>query len=229
MTFWYAPGQNPNAAKISHASSFVDSVTTLFHVAPPAHLDMYVTGSMEEAFRAIGLDFFPEASADQGRGGRALFPDIVLSGDPAIAEGYVHEMVHAILGPTFPSRSRLFAEGVATWLGGSRGRTPREMFALLRQIQIAYPRLTFTQVLSNDIPDATAKEMTDAFYATAALIVDSVYRRAGIPGLRALAQLNGNPKLLLAALPAQLGLTASSEAALNQWWRTQAARVSIAR
>jgi len=229
VTFWYAPGQNPNASKISHSSSFVDSVATLFHIPPPAHLDMYVARSMEEAWRAIGLDFFPEASADQGRGGRALFPDIVLSGDPAIAEGYVHEMVHAILGPTFPSRSRLFAEGVATWLGGSRGRTPREMFALLRQIQIAHPRLTLSQVLSNDIPDATAKEMTDAFYATAALIVDSVYRRAGIPGLRALAQLNGNPKVLLAALPAQLGLTASNEAALDQWWRTQAARVSIAR
>src|SRR5207253_1704641 len=113
--------------------------------------------------------------------------------------------------------------------GGSRGRTAREMFALLRQFQIAHPALTLSQVLSNDIPDATAKEITDAFYATAALIVDSVYRRAGIPGLRALAQLNGNPKLLLAALPGQLGLTASNEAALDQWWRTQAARVSIAR
>ncbi len=125
VTFWYAPGQHPDPGKISHTSSFVDSVAVLFHTPPPNHIDMYVTRSMEEAQRAIGLDFFPEASADRGRGGRALFGGIVLAGNPALGEGYVHEVAHVILGPTFNGRSRLFNEGVATWLGGSRGRTNR--------------------------------------------------------------------------------------------------------
>jgi hypothetical protein len=226
VTFWYAPGQHPNPAKISHASSFVDSVATRFQVAPPKHLDIYVTGSMEEAHRAIGLDFFPEASADRGRGGRTLAGRIVLAGNPAIGEAYLHELTHAILGPTFPSRNRLFAEGVATWLGGSRGRTPQEMYARLRQIQDARAALTLRQVLSNAIPDAAAEEMTDAFYATGALVVDAVYRRAGIAGLRALAQVSRDQNLLLAALPAQLGLAGSDESALDRWWRAQAARIS---
>jgi hypothetical protein len=222
VTFWYAPGQHPNESKISHASAFVDSVVNLFHVASN-HLDMYVAGSMEEAMRAIGIDFFPEASADRGRGGRGGGGGIVLAGNPAIGEAYTHEMVHVILGPTFPSRNRLFNEGVATWLGGSRGRTPQETFVRLRQIQAARPALTFAQVLNNDIPDAEAEEMTDAFYATGALVVDTVYRRAGIDGLRALAMLSNDPKVLLAALPAQLGLAGSDPGALDHWWRTQAA------
>jgi hypothetical protein len=226
VTFWYAQGQYPNTANIAHASTFVDSVASLFHVPPPNHIDMYVTGSLEEALHAIGLDFFPTGSADRGRGGRALLGGIVLAGDPRMGEGYVHELAHAILAPTFPSGSRFFAEGVATWLGGSRGRTPREMFARLRQIQTSRPTLTLGQVLSNDIPDAAAEEMSDAFYATGALVVDTVYRRAGIPGLRALAQLNGNPKLLLAALPAQLGLDGANQGAIDEWWRAQAARIS---
>jgi hypothetical protein len=100
------------------------------------------------------------------------------------------------------------------------------MFARLRQIQTSRPTLTLGQVLSNDIPDAAAEEMSDAFYATGALVVDTVYRRAGIPGLRALAQLNGNPKLLLAALPAQLGLDGANQGAIDEWWRAQAARIS---
>jgi hypothetical protein len=216
VTFRYAPGQHPNSARISHASSFVDSVAILFQVRPPNHLDMYVTGSMEEAQRAIGLDFFPVASADRGRGGRALFGGIVLAGNPAMAEAYVHEVAHAILGPTFPIRNGFFSEGVATWLGGSR----------LRQIQAARPALTLAQVLKHDIPGATAEEMTDAFYATGALAVDAVYRRASIAGLRALAQLNGDPNLLLAALPAQLGLSSSDQSALDHWWRAEAARMS---
>jgi len=229
VTFWYAPGQHPDPAKISHTSSFVDSVATLFHVPPPNHLDMYVTRSMEEALRAIGLDFFPEASADRGRGGRGLFGGIILAGNPALGEGYVHEVAHVILGPTFNGRSRLFNEGVATWLGGSRGRTTQETYERLRQIQTARPALTLGQVLSNAIPGAQAEEMTDAFYATGALIVDSVYRRAGITGLRAFAQLSGDPKSLLAALPAQLGVSSTDPSALDRWWRTQVVKISAAR
>src|SRR5438093_6247332 len=77
VTFWYAPGQHPDPAKISHTSTFVDSVAVLFHVPPPNHLDMYVGRSYEDVQRAIGLDFFPEASADRGRGGRNLFGGII--------------------------------------------------------------------------------------------------------------------------------------------------------
>lgn len=229
VTFWYAPGQHPDPARISYASTFVDSVASLFQVPSPNHLDMYVAGSMEEAHRAIGLDFFPEASADRGRGGRALPGGIVLAGNPGLGEGYVHELAHVILGPTFPSRNRLFAEGVATWLGGARGRTPQKMYARLRQIQAARPTLTLAQVLNNDIPDAAAEEMTDAFYATGALVVDAAYRHAGITGLRALAQLNNDPNILLAALPAQLGVSHSDQSALDRWWRAEAARKSGAR
>jgi hypothetical protein len=224
VTFWYAPGQHPNPAKISRASNFVDSVATLFQVRPPDHLDMYVTASMEEAQRAIGLDFFPAASADRGRGGRSIGA-IVLAGNPAYGEAYLHELTHAILGPTFSSRNGLFGEGVATWLGGSRGRTPREMYAQLRQIQAARPTLTLAQVLARDIPDSEAEVITEAFHATGALVVDAVYRRAGIAGLRALAQLSGDPSVLMAALPAQLGLRSSDPGALDHWWRVQAARV----
>ena len=226
VTFWYAPGQHPNPAKISHASSFVDSVATLFQVPPPKHLDMYITRSIEDAERAIGLDFFPSASADRGLGGRAIGGGIVLAGNPSLGEGYVHELAHAVLGPTFPTRSHFFTEGAATWVGGSRGRNPRETFVHLRQIQVARPTLKLVQVLSNDIPDAEAEDITDAFYATAALVVDAVYRRAGIPGLRALALLRGDPNSLLAALPAQLGLNNSDQGALDGWWRAQAARMS---
>lgn len=229
VTYWYAPGQHPDPVKISHTSTFVDSVAVLFHVPPPKHIDMYLGRSFEEVQRATGLDFCPEASADRGRGGRGFSNGIVLAGNPDVGEGYVHEIAHVILGPTFPSRSRLFAEGVATWLGGSRGRTTQEMYTRLRQIQIARPALTLSQVLNDNIPDAQAEEMTEAFYATGAVIVDSVYRSGGIAGLRALAQLDGDPKSLLAALPGQLGISTSDQSALDHWWRSQTTKISAAR
>ena len=225
VTFWYAPGQKPNPARISHASAFVDSVATLFQVPPPKHLDMYLGRSLEEVQRARGLDFFPAASADRGLGGGAISTGMVFVGNPALGETYLHELAHAILTPTLPIRNGLFNEGVATWLGGSRGRTPWEVYARLRQIQAMRPALTLAQVLSRDIPDAEAEEMSDALYATGAVVVDAVYRHAGITGLRALAQLSNDPSVLLSALPGHLGLAASDQSALNRWWRTQTARV----
>jgi hypothetical protein len=229
VTFWYAPNQHPNTGRISRTSSFVDSVATLFQIPAPKHLDLYITGSMEEAQRATGLDFFPVASADRGRGGRAIGGGIVLSGNPTLGEEYLHEVAHAILGPAFPSRNGLFNEGVATWLGGSRGRTTQEMYSRLHQIQLAHPAFRFSQVLARDFPDASAEQLSEGFYGTAALVVDAVYRRAGLAGLHALALLSSDPKALLAALPAQLGLAASDQSALDRWWRSEAAAKSSVR
>jgi hypothetical protein len=100
------------------------------------------------------------------------------------------------------------------------------MYARLRQIQIAHPTLTLGQVLRYDIPNATPEDETDAFYGTGALIVDTAYRLGGIARLRALAQMNRDPNVLQAMLPAQLGLASSDQNALDRWWRIEAARKS---
>lgn len=221
MTFWYAPGQKPSVARIAHATTFVDSVAKLFGVPAPARLDVYVTASLDEVKRAMGFDFFVEASA---RGGLALPSNIILSGDPDIGEAYLHEIVHVVLGPHLLSNSWLFGEGVATWLGGSQRRTPRQMYALLRQYQETRPTLTLANFLGEDPPDAGGQGWSDAKRATGALVVDTIYRRGGIPALRAFALLR--PDTLAGALPAHLGLASADPAALDRWWRSEAERAS---
>lgn len=227
MTFWYAPGQQPNDARISRATRFVDSVAKLFGVPAPPHLDVYVTAAMDEAERAIGLDYFVRAGP--GRGGSALPFNIVLAGDPAVGEEYLHEFVHAVLGPTFPSNNGLFNEGVATWLGGSQGRTPRQLYAVLHLYQQANPSFTLGDLLRGGSQAAGARAWTDAHRATGALVVDTIYRRGGITGLRTFALLRRDVDTLLAALPTHLGLAPADPAALDRWWRSEAERASKTR
>jgi len=224
MTFWYAPGQRPNNDRISRSTRFVDSVATLFQVQAPPHLDVYVTADMDEAERALGLDFFPRAGPD--RGGAALPFNIVLAGDPALGEAYLHEFVHAVLGAAFPSNNGLFNEGVATWLGGSQGRTTRQLYAQLRQYQELNPALTIADLLRGGSHDVDARAWTDAHRATGALVAETIYRKEGIRGLRAFALLKRDPDTLVASLRALLGLAASDPAALDRWWRNEARRVS---
>ena len=224
LTFCYAPGQQPNVARATHAARFVDSVATLFGVPAPAHLDVYLAGSMDEALRVLGLDFFVEQSGPgTGRGGRALpGAGIVLVGDPSIGEAYLHELVHAVLVPTIGGSS-LLVEGVATWLGGSLGRSPHTLYALLRDYQAAHPRVTVADLVRGDVP-AWGQHETDALYATSALVIDAVFRRGGIAGVRRLANAKGAADPLLAAIRGELGLSAADSAALDRWWRQRAAR-----
>jgi len=226
LTFYYAPGLRPDPRKIARAARFVDSVAKLFAVPPPQRLDVYVAHTMDEAHHAIGLDFSVEASGPgEGTGGRSLAAGIVLIGDAVVAEAYYHEYVHAVLNPTLRGRTYLWGEGVATWLGGSRGRSVSEMYALLRRYQESHPRLGLRELLRRQFEGEGGKEESEAVYATGALIANAVYRRQGISGVRALGALPDSDAVL-AALPARLGLPRADDRAIDRWWRAEAAALA---
>lgn len=226
ITFWYAPGQRPNAARIDRAVRFVDSVAKLFSVPVPRQLDVIVGPSMDDVERAIGLDFFPEPSGPGQRSGGLNLGTILLSGNPAIGEAYLHEFVHAVLGPTLPAGSGLLSEGVATWLGGSRGRTPQEMYALLRNYQQADSTLALSDLVRRRFQVPDADRATNLLYATGALVANAIYRRQGIAGLRRVYQLKGDADTILRGISSALGLSPTDNGPLDTWWRTEAARAA---
>ncbi|MDQ6689340.1 MAG: hypothetical protein M3037_07530 [Gemmatimonadota bacterium] len=226
LTFWYVPGQRPNPARIDDAGCFVDSVSALFSVPVPRHLDVIVGRSMDDVQRAIGLDFFPEASGPGQRSGGLNLGFIILSGNPAIGEAYFHELVHSILGPSLPAGSKLLSEGVATWLGGSRGRSPREMYALLRRYQVSDSTLTLSRLIRSDFQDPDADRSTNLLYASGALISDSIYRKGGIAALRGVYRLKGDPESLIRAISVALGFSSADNRSLDNWWRAEAQRAA---
>ena len=128
IVFHYAPDQRADNARAASAGRFVDSVAALFAVRPPRRIDYFVTGSPDEYFRALGLDFFVLPSGrGEAYGGNAL-PDagVLLAGDPTQGEAYFHELVHVVVRDRI--RSGFVNEGAAAWLGGSRGEAPRSFF-----------------------------------------------------------------------------------------------------
>jgi hypothetical protein len=196
----------------------VDSVARLFGVSPPKHLDVYITGSTEEGERLIGLDFFPDGSGPgTGLGGRTLGrAGILFLGDPRVGEDYLHEFVHAVLGPAMPSSSAIFGEGVAVWLGGSHEKSAKMMYSLLKQYQSTHPGVSMAEVLNGEAPGGEGA--TNALYATSGLIVDSIFRRSGIEGLRRFAQVRGTPGDVIKVLPDYI-IGAGGD--IDQWWRSE--------
>lgn len=218
ITFYYAPGQPENPQRRVRAARFVDSVARLFAVAPPERLDYFVTASPDEYFRILGLDFFPLPSGPgTATGGNALTQEsIVLAGDPAQGEAYLHEITHVVLGG-FSGGGPILGEGIAVWLGGSKGRSPREMYRLLAEWQRENPAVTLQALVSGGAGWGVREN--DASYATGALFIDAVYRRNGVSGLRALAGLPNETPALLAAMRVHLGFSSTDADALEQWWR----------
>ena len=227
ITFHYAPGQPSDAQRTARAASFVDSVATLFAVPAPERLDYYVTACPDEYLRALGLDFFVLPSGRETATGGHSLPGsgIVLSGDPAQGEAYLHEVAHVVLAGRLGGGA-ILGEGVPTWLGGSKGRTAEDMFRLLAAYQRAHPNTTLEALVTRVA--GWGKQEDDALFASGALFVDSVYRRRGVEGLRALVGTPSDPIALFAAMRMHLGLEASTPESLEIWWR-QAAQAAAER
>ena len=222
ITFHYAPGQRPDTARARRAARFVDSVARLFGVRPPVRIDYYTAGSPDAYFRALGLDFFVLPSGPREAAAGNALPDagVLLAGDPEQGEIYRHELVHVALGGRV--RSGVINEGVAVWLGGSRGQRPPQLYRQLVAFQRAHPAVTFTALMRDkrSVPQDAAAS-SDPWYATGALVCEAVYRRGGAAGLRALADAPADVGAVQHVLAGLLGLT-DEPVTLDHWWRTAA-------
>lgn len=229
ITYIYAPGEHPNQARIDSAARFIDSVAKLFNVPTPDHFDVVIGSSMDEVERAIGLDFFVEPSGPGQRTGGRNIGSILLMGNPTIGEMYLHEFVHAVLGPHLRAGSQILSEGVATWLGGSLGRSAPEVYAAVRQYQLADPSFSFSGFFRLGINDTDPKFASDVLYGTGALIANAVYERHGIAGVRRLYLTAGSRETVLREIARALDLDPDDPAAFDRWWRAEATRVGGSR
>ncbi len=222
ITYWYEPGQQPHPTAVRRAGRFVDSVAALFGVQPPARLDYYVTSSADAVHRILGLDFFVTASGprEELRGLTLPRAGMVFSGNPTLGDSYLHELVHAVLGP-FPFRSFLIGEGIAIWLGGSQGRSYHQLIPQLRRYQADHPSLRLEELLHGDPAAGSYTDRSDALRITGAMFVAAVYRRHGAAGLRALNAAVAGTDSTSVVMRRELPEYATD---LDRWWRTATAQ-----
>ena len=112
--------------------------------------------------------------------------------------------------------SYLVSEGTATWLGGTAGDDFRSDVRRFGHRDGGVPKGLLDSLLAGNLPQAD-------LYASAAVLVNLVFERAGQNGVRALFDVGGSSAELLAYVQATLG---GAQAALDARLREEVLRLA---
>ena len=186
---------------------FVDSLASAFKVPVPSGIRYYIAGTAEELARILGLDFAIPAI------GRAYPANgIVMSGLPAYDEWYPHELAHLVLAPIARETPWILSEGLATWVGGSRGRDfPTLLDELATELR-SRPTFTLDSILE---PHSWRDSVS---YTTGAVLLRMAHERGGLPAVRMLLEVpSSRPEDIRLAAARTLGIPSSRLA--DEWRR----------
>jgi hypothetical protein len=178
VTYVIEPGRRFDRRRAQRAVAFADSLAQSLGVPPLEDVTYYVARSPESLHRAMGIDWTFGA---QGHGYALPSNQLILSGDATFGEENRHELAHYVLMPILAERRThgIVNEGIATWLGGSVGRTFPELHAEYAAYLRDHPDITLDAILDGDAPDR-------GWYPAGAVLVMLVHERGGIAAVREL-------------------------------------------
>jgi len=208
ITYIVQPSHSFDEGKARSAVRFADSVAAMFGVQPITDLNYYVADTPEEIHRILGLDFM--VGGDQ-----ASYSDpvrqMILVGNSVFGENHRHELTHSVLVPLIKAGNTpgVINEGVATWLGGSLGKSFPDVMREYAVFLAAHPTITLDSVL-------TVTEHDLGTRPAGAVLVEMTYRHGGITAVKALMAGGRTDAQLRAALKKALEM---SWPELERMWR----------
>ncbi len=192
------PGRPLSRSRAERLLTFADSIADSFDVPRLEALSYYVASSPEELHRVMGIDW---TFGGLGYGYAAPANRLILSGDPVKEEENRHELVHILLAPLATERPThgLVNEGVATWYGGSSGRTFPELMTEYAGYLAGRPEITLDTVLESNSPDR-------GWRVGGAVVVELAYAHGGLEAIRRLLRAGRSNEELRLELSKVLGM-----------------------
>lgn len=205
------PGRALDRGRAERLLAFADSVATSFDVPRLEALTYYVASTPERLHRAMGVDW---TFGGLGYGYAVPANNLILSGDPVAGEENRHEMAHILLTPLTGMQPThgLVNEGVATWYGGSSGRTIGELLREYADYLAARPEIGLDVILEENAPDR-------GWNVAGAILVDLVHEQGGFQAISELFGTGRSNEQLRSALSEVLAMPWAS---ILTAWRERA-------
>ncbi len=155
-----------------------DTLPRIFGVQPDT-VDYYFAPRQQEMNAMRGFVFKVGHSGTEKPGGKAVRANksVYTTGT---GEYYPHELMHIFVDPLFPNRHNWASEGLATYLGGSRGKSLLWHIERSHRYLAAHPEID----LSNMLDLLTMDEYTDYRYVLGGTIILLIHEKQGWQGVK---------------------------------------------
>lgn len=138
----------------------------------PIPFEYYLADDFDEIQSLRGFDFYFGMGGATMPSGKAYFNKVFCSG---MGESFFHEAVHIEVDPYFPNKHNWIAEGIATYLGGSRGHPLIWHIIRTNEYLQKHPEID----LNNLLELVNLDEYTTYHYVLGGLIFKEIIEKGG--------------------------------------------------
>lgn len=139
----------------------------------PIPFEYYMADDYDEIQKLKGIDYYIGMGGEVKPTGRSNnYDKVYCSG---MDENYFHEVFHILIDPHYPDKHQWISEGMATWLGGSRGKSLNWHIKKTDEYLKKHPEINLNDLLTLK----TIDEYTDYRYVLGGLIVKKIYEKGG--------------------------------------------------
>lgn len=160
-----------DSAKAAKQNDFMIEACKNFEV-PIKQVEYYFADDFNEIERLRGFDYERGLSGKLIPQGKAGDDKVYCAG---MGEYYPHELIHVLIDPYYPDCHNWVHEGLATFLGGSRGEDLTWHIKRANDYLLKHPEIDLNHVLELISID----EYTDYRYVIGGLICELVYEKGG--------------------------------------------------
>ncbi len=171
VDFYYPSYHNFNYKKAKELNIFIDSICKNLDVKPKA-FEYYLADDFDEIQALKGFDYYIGMGGETKPSGKASYDKVYCAG---LGEYYLHEVFHIEIDEHYPNNYYWVSEGIATFLGGSRGH---DLYWHLKRTN-DYLKHNEDINLNNLLDLVNLDEYTSFHYSLGGLIAKKIYEKGG--------------------------------------------------
>lgn len=210
VDFYYPKYHKFDYKKANKLNKFINNICRNFEVKPKV-IEYYLADDFDEIQTLKGLDYYIGMGGEVKPSGNASENKVYCGG---LGEYYPHEVFHAQIDEYYPNKHFWISEGIATFLGGSRGKKLNWHLKRTNNYLKSHPEVN----LNNLLDLVNLDEYTSYHYSLGGLIAKKVFEKGSWLLLRKFMNSGKSDKDYYNAIEKYLGVKKSD---LNYYLRKQ--------
>lgn len=171
VDFYYPKYHDFNFENAEKLNSYIREICNDLDVKPKS-FEYYLADDFDEIQSLKGLDYYIGMGGETKPSGKATDDKVYCAG---LGEYYPHEVFHIQINEHYPNMYYWVSEGMATFLGGSRGKDLKWHLKRTNEYLKKHPEVNLNNLLNL----VNLDEYTSYHYSLGGLIAKRIYEKGG--------------------------------------------------